>query len=64
MIVRRPTPNQERWLSVAARLALPRSAPEVAVRTGGWKSVSLLARSALFVLGIIAAGLSLAIGEL
>jgi hypothetical protein len=64
MIVRRPTPNQERWLSVAARLALPRSAPEVAVRTGGWKSVSLLARSALFVLGIIAAGLCLAIGEL
>ncbi len=64
MIVRRPTPNQERWLSVAARLALPRSAPELAARTGGWKSVSLLARSALFVLGIIAAGLSLAMGEL
>jgi hypothetical protein len=64
MIVQRPTPDQERWLRITARLALPRLAPEVAARTGGWKSVSPLARSALFVLGIVAAALSLAIGEL
>ena len=59
MIVQRPTPDQERWLRITARLALPRLAPEVAARTGGWKSVAPLARSALFVLGIVAAALSL-----
>lgn len=64
MIVQRPTPDQERWLRITARLALPRLAPEVAARTGGWKSVAPLARSALFVLGIVAAALSLAIGDL
>ena len=64
MIVQRPTPDQERWLRITARLALPRPTPELAARTGGWKSVSPLARGALFVLGIIAAALSLAIGDL
>jgi hypothetical protein len=53
----RPTPAEERWLEVASRLgtALPRDA--VAARAGGWRSTGLLARAALFVLGLVAAAL-------
>jgi len=55
----RPSPAEERWLAVAADLgdAVPREA--LAGRSGGWRSTGLLARSALFVLGIVAAGLVL-----
>lgn len=51
----RPTPAEERWLEVASRLdaALPHAA--LAARTGGWRSAGLLARLALFVLGLVAA---------
>jgi hypothetical protein len=51
----RPTPTEERWLAVAAELgdALPHEA--LAARSGGWRSTGLLARSALFVLGFVAA---------
>jgi hypothetical protein len=57
----RPSPDEERWLEVAARLgvAVPRDA--VAGRTGGWRSTGPLARVALFVLGIIAAALTFGI---
>ncbi len=57
----RPSPDEERWLEVAARLgvAVPRDA--VARRTGGWRSTGPLARVALFVLGIIAAALAFGI---
>jgi len=53
----RPTPGEERWLAVAAELgdAVPRES--LAERSGGWRSTGLLARSALFVLGFIAAAL-------
>ena len=53
----RPTPAEERWLAVAAGLgdAVPRAA--LAGRSGGWRSAGLLARSALFVLGLVAAAL-------
>lgn len=53
----RPTPAEERWLAVAAELgdAVPRAA--VAERGGGWRSTGLLARCALFVLGLLAAAL-------
>jgi len=53
----RPTPDEERWLEVAARLngAVPHDA--MAERAGGWRSTGLLARIALFVLGLVAAGL-------
>lgn len=53
----RPSPSQERWLEVAEELgdAVPRAA--LAGRTGGWRSTGLLARSALFVLGLVAAAL-------
>jgi hypothetical protein len=53
----RPTPAEERWLAVAAELgdAVPRAA--LAERSGGWRSTGLLARSALFALGFVAAAL-------
>ena len=53
----RPTPAEERWLAVAAELgdAVPRET--LAERSGGWRSTGLLARSALFVLGFVAAAL-------
>ena len=51
----RPSPEEERWLAVAGQLddALPRGA--LAERTGNWRSTGPLARSALFVLGLVAA---------
>jgi len=51
----RPSPGEERWLAVASELgaAVPHAA--VAGRTGGWRSSGLLARIALFVLGLVAA---------
>jgi hypothetical protein len=51
----RPTPDEERWLELAARLgeAVPPAA--LAERTGGWRSTGPLARIALFVLGLVAA---------
>ncbi len=56
----RPSPDEERWLEVAARLgAVARDA--LAQRTGGWRSTGPLARIALFVLGLVAAGLVLGI---
>jgi hypothetical protein len=57
----RPSPAEERWLEVASVLGVgvPRTA--VADRTGGWRSTGPLARSALFVLGFVAAALLLAI---
>jgi len=53
----RPSPDEERWLEVASELgaALPTSA--LTGRTGGWRSTGLLARSALFALGVVAAAL-------
>ena len=55
----RPSPAEERWLAVATELgdAVPRE--PLTGRSGGWRSTGLLARSALFVLGIVAAGLVL-----
>jgi hypothetical protein len=53
----RPTPAEERWLAVAAELgdAAPREA--LSMRSGGWRVTGFLARSALFVLGFVAAAL-------
>jgi hypothetical protein len=57
----RPTPAEERWLAVTARLdaAVPDAA--LAARSGGWRSTGLLARVALFILGLVAAILLLGI---
>lgn len=51
----RPSPDEERWLAVASRLRAALPAAAVSARTGGWRSAGLLARIALFVLGILAA---------
>lgn len=53
----RPTPHEERWLALAARLRIPTLGGELAARTGGWRVTGPLARIALFVLGVIAAAL-------
>jgi hypothetical protein len=53
----RPTPSEERWLTLARRF---RRSPRVTVSsadTGGWRTANLLSRCALFVLGLIAAGM-------
>jgi hypothetical protein len=57
----RPTIEQERWIAAAARLELGADSPPLATRTGGWKGVRILTRCALFVLGAVAAGLTVAI---
>ncbi len=53
----RPTPDEERWLALAAKLGAAVPNAVSAARTGGWRSTGLLARAALFVLGLVAGGL-------
>jgi hypothetical protein len=53
----RPTPAEERWLAVTAELGDAVPHESLAERTGAWRSTGLLARSALFVLGFVAAAL-------
>ncbi|NJD30809.1 MAG: hypothetical protein FIB04_02860 [Gammaproteobacteria bacterium] len=57
----RPTPEEERWLAAGGRLrgAIPPAA--VQQRAGGWRSTGPFARVALFVLGVVAAGLTFAV---
>ncbi len=57
----RPSPDEERWLEVASELGAAVPPASVAGRTGGWRSTGLLARIALFVLGIVAAALTFGI---
>jgi uncharacterized membrane protein YgcG len=59
----RPTPSEERWLTLARRLRRsPRVAP-FSGHTGGWRTASLLSRCTFFVLGLIAAGMIAIITE-
>jgi hypothetical protein len=53
----RPSPDEERWLEVNARLGSAVPPAALAERTGGWRSTGPLARIALFVLGFVAAAL-------
>lgn len=53
----RPTPDEERWLALASKLGSEFPNAVSAERTGGWRSTGLLARAALFVLGLIAGAL-------
>jgi hypothetical protein len=55
----RPTPDEERWLALAAKLGAAAPDAVSAARSGGWRSTGLLARAALFVLGIVAGALLL-----
>src|SRR5215469_15800748 len=53
----RPTPSEERWLTLARRLRRsPRVAP-FSEHTAGWRTASLPSRCTFFVLGLIAAGM-------
>lgn len=52
-----PSPDEERWLAVAARLGSALQRGLVGDRAGGWRTTGTLARIALFLLGIVAAGL-------
>jgi hypothetical protein len=53
----RPSPGEERWLEVASELGAAFPPASVAGRAGGWRSTGLLARIALFVLGLVATAL-------
>ncbi|MCM2311620.1 MAG: hypothetical protein NDI84_09460 [Steroidobacteraceae bacterium] len=57
----RPSPAEERWLTVASRLGAAVSRTALPERSGGWRSTGPLARIALFVLGIVATVLLAAI---
>jgi len=53
----RPTPSEERWLTLAQRLRRnPRDLP-FSEHTGGWRTASLPSRCTVFVLGLVAAGM-------
>jgi uncharacterized membrane protein len=54
----RPTPAEERWLELAARLRADRRLPWVIDRGGGWRRLPLFTRAAFFVLGTVAASLT------
>jgi hypothetical protein len=56
-IFARPTPSEERWLSVVASLGARTLPDDMATRTGGWRGTGLLARIAMFFLGLLAVGL-------
>jgi hypothetical protein len=60
----RPTPQQERWMVTASRLRLGLDHGGIAERIGGWTAPSLIARCAFFVLGAVAAGLTIAVFDL
>jgi uncharacterized membrane protein YgcG len=64
MIDLRPTPQQERWMTVAARLRVMRGHPLILERLGGWSAPSFIARCACFVLGAVAGGLTMAVFEM
>jgi hypothetical protein len=53
----RPTPDEERWLALAAKLGADLQNAVSVERTGGWRSTGLLARAALFALGLVAGAL-------
>jgi len=53
----RPTPSEERWLTLSRRL---RRSPRVipfAAHSGGWRTANLPSRCTFFVLGLVAAGM-------
>lgn len=59
----RPSATEERWIAVAAR-HLAGVLPERDSRCGDWKSASTLTRCLFFVLGLVAAGMSMTIVRL
>ncbi len=57
----RPSPDEERWLTVGWRLREHSEDALIEERTGGWSTVRLLTRVALFALGLFIVGLILTI---
>jgi len=57
----RISPDEERWLAVAAELDSAALRADLTERAGGWRSTGPLARIALFILGLVAAALVLGI---
>ena len=53
----RPTVAEERWIEVGRRLRGSVDPAVLAGRNGGWRITGTLARIALFILGVVAAGL-------
>lgn len=53
----RPTPSEERWLTLGRRFRRSPGVTLSATDTGGWRTANLPSRCALFVLGLIAAGM-------
>jgi len=64
MILARPGPAEERWLALGARLRPDGTEALLAARGGGWKRTSLVLRCALFLMGAVAASLTLSICHL
>jgi hypothetical protein len=53
----RPTPPEERWLTLARRFRRSLRVTLSSADTGGWRTANLLSRCTFFVLGLIAAGM-------
>jgi hypothetical protein len=61
----RPTPAEERWITLAQQLHRGFRVAPFAERTGGWKVAGLPSRCTFFLLGLVAAGMiSVIVGEL
>jgi hypothetical protein len=60
----RPSADEERWLALAARLPSLQDARTVAESGGHWKTIGLIRRGALFLLGVVCAGLTFVVLEL
>ena len=59
----RPTPSQERWLTLARRFHLSPERGPLREHTGGWRTANIWSRCACFVLGLVAAAMIGIIGN-
>ena len=64
MTALQPSPAEERWLVLAARLGEQYAARQCVARGGGWRSVRSWTRGAFFLLGLLAAAATLALFSL
>jgi hypothetical protein len=58
----RPTPAEERWLSVARLIRHNPAEAPFAARIGGWRRAGMWSRAAFFVLGLVAALMLIEVG--
>jgi hypothetical protein len=64
LMLSQPTPEQARWLLLASRWTESPVNVFIEARTGGWRSVGLLTRTAFFFLGVVAAAMTFGIVEI